>query len=144
MPGKVRRPTLTPFGVIPLQGQESPDTKLIQVVVGWLPTTNASKLVRKPSRTSFMKKLKYLLGAATLLLSLSTLAGEPVDLNSANAKALATAIDGVGMKRAEAIVNYRNQHGPFESVDDLAKVRGISTKTINKNRENLSVNLSDG
>ncbi|MFZ0257813.1 MAG: helix-hairpin-helix domain-containing protein [Gammaproteobacteria bacterium] len=91
-----------------------------------------------------MKKLKYLLGAATLLLSLSTLAGEPVDLNSANAKALATAIDGVGMKRAEAIVNYRNQHGPFESVDDLAKVRGISTKTINKNRENLSVNLSDG
>ena len=91
-----------------------------------------------------MNKLKYLLGAATLLLSLSTLAGEPVDINSANAAALATAIDGVGMKRAEAIVNYRNQHGSFRSVDDLAKVRGISTKTINKNRENLSVGLSDG
>lgn len=91
-----------------------------------------------------MNKLKYLLGAATLLLSLSTLAGEPVDINSANAAALATAIDGVGMKRAEAIVNYRNQHGSFKSVDDLAKVRGISTKTINKNRENLSVGLSDG
>ncbi|MGC1952264.1 MAG: helix-hairpin-helix domain-containing protein [Gammaproteobacteria bacterium] len=91
-----------------------------------------------------MNKLKYVLGAAALLLSLSTLAGEPVDINSANAAALATAIDGVGMKRAEAIVNYRNQHGSFKSVDDLAKVRGISTKTINKNRENLSVGLSDG
>nr|MBS0020037.1 helix-hairpin-helix domain-containing protein [Gammaproteobacteria bacterium] len=91
-----------------------------------------------------MNKLKYVLGAAALLLSLSTLAGEPVNINSANAEALATAIDGVGMKRAEAIVNYRNQHGSFKSVDDLAKVRGVSTKTINKNRENLSVGLSDG
>jgi competence protein ComEA len=90
-----------------------------------------------------MKKLKYLLGAATLLLSLSTLAGEPVDINSADARALASAIDGVGMKRAEAIVNYRNQHGSFKSVDELAKVRGISTRTIDKNRQNLSVGLSD-
>lgn len=90
-----------------------------------------------------MKKLKYLLGAATLLLSLSTLAGEPVDINSADAKALASAIDGVGMKRANAIVEYRNQHGAFKSIDDLARVRGISTKTINKNRENLSVGSSD-
>lgn len=89
-----------------------------------------------------MKKLKHLLGAATLLLSLSTLAGEPVNINSADAKALASAIDGVGMKRAEAIVNYRNQHGSFKSVDELAKVRGISTKTIDKNRSNLSVGLS--
>lgn len=91
-----------------------------------------------------MNTLKYLLGAATLLLSLSTLAGEPVNINSADAKALANAIDGVGMKRAEAIVDYRNQYGAFKSVDDLEKVRGISTKTINKNRENLLVKSSGG
>lgn len=91
-----------------------------------------------------MNTLKYLLGAATLLLSLSTLAGEPVNINSADAKALANAIDGVGMKRAEAIVDYRNQYGAFKSVDDLEKVRGISTKTINKNRENLLVESSGG
>jgi competence protein ComEA len=90
-----------------------------------------------------MKKLKYLLGAATLFLSLSTLAGEPVDINSADVKALANAINGVGAKRAEAIVNYRNQYGSFKSIDDLANVRGISTKTINKNRDNLSLGSSD-
>ncbi len=90
-----------------------------------------------------MKKLKYWLGAATLLLSLSALAGEPVDINSADAKALARGIDGVGMKRAEAIINYRNQHGAFKSVDDLARVRGVNTKTINKNRQNLSLGFSD-
>lgn len=90
-----------------------------------------------------MKKLPCLLGAAAMLLSLSTFAGEPVDINSADVHALAAAIDGVGMKRAEAIVEYRNQHGSFQSVDDLAKVRGISTKTVDKNRANLTVGASE-
>lgn len=69
-----------------------------------------------------------------LLLALSGTAAAQVDINHADAKALAEAMDGVGLTKAEAIVAYRDTHGPFRSVDDLAKVRGIGAKTIHANR----------
>ena len=62
-----------------------------------------------------------------------------VDINSADAKTLAQALDGVGLTKAEAIVAYRNAHGPFESVDDLAKVKGIGPRIIEENREAIVV-----
>ncbi|MCU1344705.1 MAG: comEA [Acidimicrobiia bacterium] len=49
---------------------------------------------------------------------------EPVDLNSATAEQL-DALPGVGPSTAAAIVTYRNQHGRFASVDELADVHGI-------------------
>ncbi len=87
-----------------------------------------------------MSKLKSLgLAFALLLLcSHSTFAADPIDINSADAKTLAAAISGVGIKRAEAIIAYRSQHGPFQSVDELSKVRGVGKKTVDKSRENLA------
>lgn len=75
-----------------------------------------------------------------LLLGLSAIAmGAPVDINTANAQTLATVMKGVGQKKAEAIVAYRKAHGPFKSLDELAKVKGISGKTVANNREKLMV-----
>ncbi len=84
---------------------------------------------------------KFLVGCfSLLLLGLSAVAwGAPVDINTADAPALAMVMKGVGAKKAEAIVAYRKAHGPYRSVDELAKVKGISTKTIAANREKLSV-----
>ncbi len=79
-----------------------------------------------------------------LLLSGAVLAGEPVDINSADATVLAEAIKGVGVKKAEAIVAYREQHGPFSSVDELTQVRGIGEKTVEESRENLMVQPKGG
>ena len=62
-----------------------------------------------------------------------------VDINTADAQALADAIDGVGIKRAEAIVAYRQEHGPFQSVDDLVNVKGIGPKILENNRDELTV-----
>lgn len=88
--------------------------------------------------------MKNILGM--MLLCLSLLAGTawaaPVNINSADAHAFETAIKGVGEKKALAIVKYRKEHGPFRSVDDLAKVPGIGVKTIAKNRANLTVGKS--
>lgn len=62
-------------------------------------------------------------------------AGTQVDINTADAKTLAQSLDGVGLSKAEAIVAYRNAHGPFESLEDLAKVKGIGPRIIEANRD---------
>lgn len=86
-----------------------------------------------------MKMLKAV--AVSLFLSFLSAAAlaEPVDINTADAKTLATQLQGVGPKSAEAIVAYRTKHGPFKRVEDLDKVKGIGKKTVEKNRANMTV-----
>ncbi|VAW58194.1 hypothetical protein MNBD_GAMMA11-1048 [hydrothermal vent metagenome] len=64
---------------------------------------------------------------------------DEVNINQADVATLAEHLKGVGEKKAQAIVEYRKQNGPFASVDDLQNVKGISLKTIEKNRQNLSL-----
>ena len=52
-----------------------------------------------------------------------------ININTSDAKTL-TQIKGIGLKRAEAIIAYRNTHGPFKTIDALANVKGISVKTL--------------
>lgn len=78
------------------------------------------------------------LGFALLLGSGVAQAG-PVNINTADAATLAKELDGVGQKRAEAIVEYRQKHGPFKSADELALVKGIGAAAIAKNREFIRV-----
>ncbi len=78
-------------------------------------------------------------GCLLLALSSGTAWAEVVNINTANADELATAISGVGPKTAQAIVQYRTLHGPFRSVDDLVQVKGVGPSTIDKNRAILSV-----
>lgn len=66
---------------------------------------------------------------------------EQINLNAANQNALAEALSGVGPKRARAIVEYRQQYGPFKSVDDLDDVKGIGPKLLEKNRSLITVEL---
>jgi len=73
------------------------------------------------------------------LFSLTVNAAGPVNINTATAAELAGAIKGVGDTKAAAIVSYRNQHGPFKSVDDLKSVPGIGDKILENNRNNLTV-----
>lgn len=61
-------------------------------------------------------------------------AAEPLDINSATAEQLALALSGVGESKAEAIVAYRDANGPFASIDDLVKVKGIGSSLLDKNR----------
>jgi competence protein ComEA len=61
----------------------------------------------------------------------------PIDINKADAKTIAKELDGVGLSRAQAIVEYREKNGAFKSVDDLRKVKGIGAKTLEQNRSNI-------
>ncbi len=60
-----------------------------------------------------------------------------VDINSADIATLAKHVKGVGERKAQAIVQYRDEHGPFKSVDELQNVKGIGQKTVDLNRDVL-------
>lgn len=62
-----------------------------------------------------------------------------VSINNADAPTLAGALRGIGLSKAEAIVAYRNEHGPFKSVDDLVNVKGIGQKTLEQLRSQVSL-----
>jgi competence protein ComEA len=61
-----------------------------------------------------------------------------VNINTADSATLQT-LNGVGPATAQKIIDYREQHGPFESIEDLTKVSGIGDKTLEKLRENIMV-----
>lgn len=53
------------------------------------------------------------------------------DLNVASVKELAS-IKGIGLKKAQAIVAYRDQHGDFENIEAVTKVKGLGNKLLQK------------
>ena len=75
---------------------------------------------------------------ATLLM-VQVVQAEPVNVNTADASALAKALNGIGPAKAKAIVTYREKNGPFKSVDQLAMVEGITQKLIDKNRADIKL-----
>ena len=60
-----------------------------------------------------------------------------VNINTASAEELSTLLIGVGLKKAERIVEYRTENGDFKTVEDLQKVKGIGGATVDKNRERI-------
>ena len=62
-----------------------------------------------------------------------------VNINTASATALADALVGVGEKKAQAIVEYRQQHGEFEAIDQLERVKGIGAELVSKNRSRIQL-----
>lgn len=61
-----------------------------------------------------------------------------ININRANEAALIS-LNGIGSSKAQAIILYREMFGDFKSVDDLAKVKGIGAKTVEKNRSRLQI-----
>ncbi len=86
--------------------------------------------------------MRSLLAALALCLALAApaFAGSPVDINRADAQTLADALDGVGLAKAKAIVDYRQAHGAFRSADQLTEVKGIGARTVERNRANILLN----
>ena len=64
---------------------------------------------------------------------------EKLNINTANAEQIATAMTGIGDSKAKAIVEYRKSHGKFKSIQDLENVDGIGVKTVEKNKANITL-----
>ena len=66
-------------------------------------------------------------------------AGNLININTASESELQP-IRGIGPVIAGRIVEYRQQNGAFQSIDEIKKVRGIGTKTFEKMRDTITVN----
>lgn len=62
-----------------------------------------------------------------------------VNINKASAQQLAITLKGVGLKKAQAIIDYREEFGDFKSINELTAVKGIGEKTLAKNREKIGL-----
>jgi len=85
-----------------------------------------------------MRIWKRALPLSAILLPLWALAG-PVNVNTADADAISEALKGVGLSKAQAIVEYRQKHGPFKSAEDLSLVKGIGDRTVELNHDDILV-----
>jgi competence protein ComEA len=66
-------------------------------------------------------------------------AGQPVqtNINTADAVTLQRELNGIGQAKAQAIIAYRDAHGPFQSVDEILEIKGIGSALLERNREKL-------
>jgi competence protein ComEA len=89
-----------------------------------------------------MKSLALTLALTTLLFAMPAAAGTPVNINTADANALAQSLDGVGLAKAQAIIAWREANGDFDSADQLTSVKGIGQSLVDRNRESILVDAA--
>lgn len=87
--------------------------------------------------------MKKMLLAALVAFGPAGLVAGPVDLNLADADTIARELNGVGTARAQAIVEYRNEFGAFESAEELLNVTGIGRHILDVNRANIVLSKDD-
>ena len=85
-----------------------------------------------------MKTIRNVVALLTLVFA-SFVYADPVNINTADALTLSQNIKGVGLKKAQAIVAYREKNGDFKKVEDLKKVKGIGPKLLEKNNETIVI-----
>ncbi|MEM7465465.1 MAG: helix-hairpin-helix domain-containing protein [Pseudomonadota bacterium] len=101
--------------------------------------TQDGLILNNPWKENLMLTLRAFLLSLLIFNAGLAAAGDEININSANAEMIAAAMNGIGIKRAEEIVAFREKNGDFKSVDDLVLVKGIGAATLDKNRDRIGV-----
>ena len=91
-----------------------------------------------------MNKGIMILGALSILIFIMVpltgiQASDKININTASAQEL-TDLKYIGDKIAERIVQYRQEHGPFKTLDEFTQVKGIGGKTFEANKDRITIN----
>jgi competence protein ComEA len=103
------------------------------------PTRNYNKIGIAP-----MKKFLMTLVLATGSLLVNTAFAEMVNINKANADIMQNNLKGIGIKKAEAIISYRTEHGDFKKLEDIKEVKGIGDALFEKIKADISLDQGLG
>lgn len=82
--------------------------------------------------------IKLLVSTVCGLLLMTAVAVAAVNINTASVQELA-GLQGIGPTKAQAIVDYRDKNGQFRTVEELAKVKGVGQKTLEKLGREITV-----
>lgn len=99
--------------------------------------------------TNFHRVFRSTVFRSLLVLSLaftpfSLFAATPLDINAATADQFAAVMSGIGIKKAEAIVAYREANGRFNSISQLTEVKGVGPKIVDRNQTVIRVQGAEG
>ncbi|MCH7337533.1 ComEA family DNA-binding protein [Acinetobacter sp. NIPH 2699] len=97
--------------------------------------TRDQQLANQPNNHYYLSRPAYQQSSKQVSSSVN-IRGDKISLNQANLQQL-QALDGVGEKKAQAIVAYRQKNGGFKTVDELMNVKGIGPKLLEKNKARL-------
>ena len=89
-----------------------------------------------------MKTITTMAALAALVVSSvipSIAMATPVNINTASAAQIAEALNGIGLSKAQAIVDYRESYGLFTAADEIVFVRGIGDSTFENNKGDILV-----
>jgi competence protein ComEA len=92
------------------------------------------QLAKQPNNNYYLSRPTQQAGSRQV--AAKTVQGDKISLNQANVQQLQS-LNGVGEKKALAIVEYREKNGGFKTVDELMNVKGIGPKLVEKNKERL-------
>ena len=99
----------------------------------------AAAIVSLNSPISFAKGKLNQLTVSNQAAVASKAVSQTININTADAAQLASVLKGIGLKKGQAIVAYRNKFGDFKSIDELTAVKGVGEKTVAKNRAKISL-----
>ena len=90
--------------------------------------------------------MKYLVSLILMAGSLfaTTVSAEMVNINKASAEVMQSNLKGIGAKKAEAIINYRTEHGDFKKLEDIKEVKGIGDALFEKIKTEISLDQGLG
>jgi competence protein ComEA len=89
---------------------------------------------QKPVKPTTVKVAK-----ATKVNKVKTPIGQTVNINTGSAEAISASLKGIGLKKAQAIIEWRKANGAFTSIAQLTEVKGIGEKTLLANKDKIKL-----
>lgn len=135
-PGVLELPTGSRLHMaIDLAGGFLPDADALSLNMAMKLTDEMSFYVPKIGETPFAPQV-FVSPSAPIT---GTSGGGPININTADEAGLTT-LPGIGPSKAAAIITYREENGPFASIDALKEVTGIGDKTFEQLKDGISIN----